>query len=63
VDVSRLAERFGGGGHPLACGATLPLPLHQARETVLAALQEWLRPSLSPDAPASSSSPPDPTHR
>ncbi|MBA2226383.1 MAG: bifunctional oligoribonuclease/PAP phosphatase NrnA [Thermogemmata sp.] len=63
VDISRLAERFGGGGHPLACGATLPLPLHQARETVLAALQEWLRPSPSPDAASPLlTSPQEPPH-
>jgi len=34
-DVSKLAEQFGGGGHRLAAGATLPGPLAAARERVL----------------------------
>jgi phosphoesterase RecJ-like protein len=37
ADVSNLAERFGGGGHRLASGATVPGPLDAARERVLAA--------------------------
>lgn len=35
VDVTRLAERFGGGGHRLASGATLPGTLEQAHARVL----------------------------
>ena len=37
VDVARLAEQFGGGGHRLASGTTLPGPLEVARERVLQA--------------------------
>jgi phosphoesterase RecJ-like protein len=37
ADVSKLAERFGGGGHKLASGARVPGKLAEARETVLAA--------------------------
>lgn len=35
ADVAKLAEQFGGGGHRLASGATLPGPLTVARERVL----------------------------
>src|SRR5207237_9151439 len=38
VDVARLADQFGGGGHRLAAGATLDDPLEQARTRVLAAV-------------------------
>lgn len=38
VDVARLAERFGGGGHRLASGATLEGSLEQARDRVLEAV-------------------------
>ena len=38
IDVARLAETFGGGGHRLASGATLPDPLDEARTRVLAAV-------------------------
>ena len=38
ADVGRLAEQFGGGGHRLAAGATLPGPMDAARERVLAAV-------------------------
>lgn len=36
-DVGRLAEQFGGGGHKLAAGATVPRPLTETRAAVLAA--------------------------
>src|SRR5205823_6975868 len=42
VDVAKLAERFGGGGHRLAAGATLPGPLAAARDCVVAAALEAL---------------------
>lgn len=45
VDVAKLAERFGGGGHRLASGATLEGSLEQARQRVLEALL-----TLPPDA-------------
>jgi bifunctional oligoribonuclease and PAP phosphatase NrnA len=38
VDVSRLAEHFGGGGHRLASGAILNTTLDEARTCVLAAV-------------------------
>lgn len=39
LDVARVAERFGGGGHRLASGATLPDALDAARIRVLDALR------------------------
>jgi phosphoesterase RecJ-like protein len=38
VDVAKIAEQFGGGGHRLASGATLDDPLEHARTRVLAAV-------------------------
>lgn len=38
IDVARIAESFGGGGHRLASGATLPDPLEAARNRVLTAV-------------------------
>ncbi len=46
IDVARIAATFGGGGHRLASGATLPDPLDEARTRVLAAVAAAL------DAPA-----------
>jgi len=43
VDVSRIAARFGGGGHARAAGATLAPPLAQAEANVLSAVEEALR--------------------
>ncbi len=34
-DVGRLAEQFGGGGHKMAAGATVPRPLAETRAAVL----------------------------
>jgi phosphoesterase RecJ-like protein len=42
VDVARLAERFGGGGHRLASGAILETSLDEARCRVLAAVADVL---------------------
>lgn len=42
VDVSKLAERFGGGGHRLASGARTNLPVPETRESVLAAVDAAL---------------------
>jgi phosphoesterase RecJ-like protein len=39
VDVSAVAQQFGGGGHRQAAGATLDGPLAQAEERLLAALR------------------------
>ncbi len=41
-DVSELARRFGGGGHLNAAGATIAMPLQQAREALLGAAGEML---------------------
>ena len=43
LDVSKLAERFGGGGHKLAAGARTNDTLPQSRDAVLAAVEEALR--------------------
>jgi phosphoesterase RecJ-like protein len=42
VDVSKVAESFGGGGHKLASGATVPEPLEDAKKRVLAAVRAVL---------------------
>jgi phosphoesterase RecJ-like protein len=42
LDVSKLAERFGGGGHRLASGARDPRPMAVVREEVLAAVEAAL---------------------
>jgi phosphoesterase RecJ-like protein len=38
LDVGRVAEQFGGGGHKLAAGAILDTTLAEARGRVLAAV-------------------------
>jgi bifunctional oligoribonuclease and PAP phosphatase NrnA len=48
VDVARLAERFGGGGHRLASGAILETSLDDARSRVLAAVTEALEAAPCP---------------
>jgi phosphoesterase RecJ-like protein len=45
VDVARLAERFGGGGHKLASGAILETTLADARTRVLEAVRTALEAS------------------
>jgi phosphoesterase RecJ-like protein len=42
IDVARVAEQFGGGGHRLASGAVLDAPLDQARARVLEAVRTAL---------------------
>jgi len=42
LDVSKIAETFGGGGHKLACGATIPHPLELARELVVGEVRRAL---------------------
>src|SRR5262249_30212615 len=51
LDVARLAERFGGGGHRAAAGATLPDPLPEARARVLTAVAASLPPHPTPSPP------------
>ncbi len=43
LDVSQIAEEFGGGGHACASGLSVEGPLHAAVETVLGKI----RPKLS----------------
>jgi phosphoesterase RecJ-like protein len=42
VDVCKICQLFGGGGHPLAAGARLTGPLDQARQRFLQAIHEAL---------------------
>jgi phosphoesterase RecJ-like protein len=42
VDVSQIAARFGGGGHPNAAGCTVFGPLEQATQSVLTAVHAAL---------------------
>jgi len=48
MNVNRVAAAFGGGGHRLASGATLPGPLSEASARLLAALREELAASVTP---------------
>ena len=47
VDVARVAERFDGGGHRLASGATLEVSLEEARRHVLDAVHEAVQEVLA----------------
>jgi len=42
VDVARLAETFGGGGHQRASGATIHASLEEARTRILGAVETTL---------------------
>lgn len=42
IDVNRVAQGFGGGGHTAAAGARTPLPLDQAVPAVVAAILEQM---------------------
>jgi phosphoesterase RecJ-like protein len=42
VDVAALAQRFGGGGHHKAAGASFEGPMAEVQERVLAAAREYL---------------------
>lgn len=46
VDVAKVAERFGGGGHRLASGAILDTSIQDAQKQVIAAVQSALSASL-----------------
>ena len=60
IDVARIAQTFGGGGHVCASGHAIAGPLDQATELVLAALRHALHPSREPNAAAPpDSAPPD----
>lgn len=45
VDVSKIAEEFGGGGHARAAGCTLEGPLEKAKNVFLSALKEYMQTS------------------
>jgi len=42
LDARQLAQQFNGGGHRQAAGATVELPLDEARATVIAAAEKFL---------------------
>ncbi len=50
VDVNRIAQSLGGGGHRFAAGVTLEGTLPEARERLLAALAEAIA-GIDPEAP------------
>jgi len=43
IDVGKIAQKFGGGGHVMAAGATLPAPLEKAMELVKDEIEKQLR--------------------
>jgi len=48
LDCTRVAARFGGGGHRQAAGATIALPLAQAEAQVVQAVEQALAQPNSP---------------
>jgi phosphoesterase RecJ-like protein len=52
VDVSRVAARFGGGGHPNAAGCTVPGELSAVTRDVLAAVREAVDGAQALERPA-----------
>jgi bifunctional oligoribonuclease and PAP phosphatase NrnA len=42
VDVCKVAEKFGGGGHKMAAGAHLPGPIENAKKLILAEVKKHL---------------------
>ncbi|MCR4430560.1 MAG: bifunctional oligoribonuclease/PAP phosphatase NrnA [Tepidanaerobacteraceae bacterium] len=42
IDVSKIAEEFGGGGHARAAGCTLKATLNETRENVLNSVKKYL---------------------
>ncbi|HEY1068231.1 MAG TPA: bifunctional oligoribonuclease/PAP phosphatase NrnA [Pirellulales bacterium] len=51
LDVSRLAQQFGGGGHKAASGATLSLPFEEARTQIIAAFHAGFATAAPPASP------------
>jgi phosphoesterase RecJ-like protein len=43
IDVSKIASKFGGGGHPAAAGTYLPGPLENAQQLILNEVTEQFR--------------------
>jgi phosphoesterase RecJ-like protein len=46
VDVSKIAAKFGGGGHKMAAGTFLPGPLEEAKKNILTEMNKKFK-SLS----------------
>jgi phosphoesterase RecJ-like protein len=46
IDVSKIAAKFGGGGHKLAAGAHLPGPIENAKKLVFNAVAEQFKQSI-----------------
>jgi phosphoesterase RecJ-like protein len=46
LDVARIAEQFGGGGHACASGCSVDGPLHAAVETILGKIRAHSNPQL-----------------
>ena len=46
IDVTPLAKRFGGGGHPAAAGATVSGALEPVTQSVVEATRKWLSDKL-----------------
>jgi phosphoesterase RecJ-like protein len=42
VDVSKIAAKFGGGGHPNAAGAYIPGPIESAKQLIITEVQKRL---------------------
>lgn len=40
VDVGRIAEKFGGGGHKMAAGTFIPGPIEKAKQTILSEFEK-----------------------
>lgn len=47
IDMAKLAERFGGGGHRMAAGFWVDGNIEQAQQKVIEALREWMHCSTS----------------
>ncbi|MBA7651948.1 Bifunctional oligoribonuclease and PAP phosphatase NrnA [subsurface metagenome] len=43
IDVRKIAQKFGGGGHTMAAGLYLPAPLENAKQLILAEMAEQFR--------------------
>jgi phosphoesterase RecJ-like protein len=46
IDITPIAKRYGGGGHPAAAGATVSGPLEQVARTVVEVTRKWLSDKL-----------------
>jgi phosphoesterase RecJ-like protein len=46
-DMSKLAEKFGGGGHRMAAGFWVDGGIDEAKAKVIGALREWMHCSTS----------------